>query len=54
MVTSAPVRPLELVDFTVDRPFVIVLRDLEQRQVLFIGRIAAPEKYDMPGGGQGE
>jgi serpin B len=48
VVTSAPIRPPEFVDFTVDRPFVIVLRDLEQGEVLFIGRIAAPEEYDMP------
>jgi len=45
VVTSAPPMPFNLIDFTVDRPFVIVLRDLERGEVLFIGRIAAPKPY---------
>ncbi|WP_324741525.1 serpin family protein [Tsuneonella sp. CC-YZS046] len=48
VVTSAPIQPPDLLEFTVDRPFLIVLRDLERDVVLFIGRIAAPEPYDMP------
>lgn len=44
--------------FVVDRPFVVVIRDLEIRETLFIGRIAAPEPFvpesaqDGPEGGR--
>lgn len=45
MVVSAPALPENPVPFVVDRPFVAVIRDLETREVLFIGRIADPQPF---------
>jgi serine protease inhibitor len=37
--------PFEGAHFTVDRPFVFIIRDLQTDTVLFIGRIASPDPY---------
>ena len=37
--------PFEGIDFTIDRPFVFVIRDLVTDTTLFIGRIASPDPY---------
>ena len=44
---SAP-PPFEGIYFTLDRPFVFVIRDLTTDTVLFIGRIASPDPYQGP------
>ena len=41
-VSAPPPRP-DKIDFIVDRPFIVVIRDLETGAVLFLGRIAEPE-----------
>ena len=40
--------PLDVVDLTVDRPFVFALRDLETGAVVFLGRIADPTAGTAP------
>ena len=40
--------PFEGVQFTIDRPFVFVIRDLVTDTALFVGRIAAPDPYEEP------
>lgn len=44
--TSARRLPREPILFRADRPFIVVLRDLERDAVLFIGRIADPQPFD--------
>ncbi|WFL76012.1 serpin family protein [Altererythrobacter arenosus] len=46
VVTSGAIYEKEPVPFIADRPFVIVIRDLEAREVLFVGRIASPEAFE--------
>ncbi len=41
--------PLDVVDLTVDRPFLFALRDLETGAVVFLGRIADPTAGTGPG-----
>lgn len=48
VVTSAPMRPVDPLVFRADRPFMVVLRDLERDAVLFIGRIADPQPFEPP------
>ena len=36
----------DTIDFRVDRPFIIVIRDLQRGEALFVGRIADPEAYE--------
>jgi serpin B len=43
--TSGRLPREEPLPFVVDRPFVVVIRDLETHEVLFIGRIAAPQPF---------
>ncbi len=40
--------PLDVVDLTVDRPFLFALRDLETGAVVFLGRIADPSAGTAP------
>ena len=44
--TSARILPKEPRRFRADRPFMIVLRDLEQGAILFVGRIADPQPFE--------
>lgn len=44
--TGARFEPRKPVPFRADRPFVMVLRDLERDAVLFIGRIADPQPFE--------
>jgi len=37
--TSAPTEPVE---FTIDRPFVFLIRDIQTGSVLFLGRVLNP------------
>ena len=41
--------PLDVVDLTVDRPFLFALRDLETGAVVFLGRIVDPTAGASPG-----
>ena len=34
--------PEELVEFNVDRPFIFLIRDIETRAMLFVGRVVNP------------
>ena len=43
--TSARAYPVKPVPFLADRPFLIVIRDLQEGEVLFIGRIADPQEF---------
>ena len=36
----------DTIDFRVDRPFLIVIRDLQRGEALFVGRIADPKAYE--------
>jgi serine protease inhibitor len=33
------------IPFVVDRPFVVIIRDLQSRQILFLGRISTPQPF---------
>lgn len=44
--TAARIEPTAPVPFTADRPFVVVIRDLERGEVLFVGRIADPQPFE--------
>ena len=44
--TGARFEPRKPIPFRADRPFVMVLRDLERDAVLFIGRIADPQPFE--------
>lgn len=44
--TSARIYETPPVPFVADRPFVIVIRDLEAGEILFIGRIADPQPFE--------
>ena len=46
VVTGARIEPDNVIPFRADRPFVVVLRDLERDAVLFIGRIADPQAFE--------
>ena len=46
VVSGARLLPKEPILFRADRPFIVVLRDLERDAVLFIGRIADPQPFD--------
>lgn len=48
VVTSAPIQPPKVIDFTVDRPFIAVIRDRTLGKVLFVARVAAPQKVARP------
>jgi serpin B len=43
MVGAAPGQP-EIVDFTMDRPFIFLIRDIETDTILFMGRVMHPEE----------
>jgi serpin B len=43
--TSMGMRHENPISFVVDRPFAVVIRDLQTGEVLFIGRIAAPQAF---------
>jgi serine protease inhibitor len=45
VLTSARIHQTPPVPFIVDRPFMVVLRDLERGEVLFVGRIANPQPF---------
>ena len=45
VLTAGRVYQTEPIPFIADRPFVIVIRDLEASEVLFIGRIADPQEF---------
>ncbi len=40
MPTAMP--PSELVEFTIDRPFIFLIRDIETGTILFVGRVMNP------------
>ena len=46
VVSGARLLPKEPILFRADRPFIVVLRDLERDAVLFIGRIADPQPFE--------
>lgn len=46
IVVGARFLPKDPIPFRADRPFIVVLRDLERESVLFIGRIADPQPFD--------
>jgi serine protease inhibitor len=48
MVTGSRRLPEDPVPFIIDRPFVVVIRDLHTGETLFIGRIADPKPYTPP------
>ena len=44
--TGARIEPRKPILFRADRPFIIVLRDLDRDAILFIGRIADPQPFE--------
>lgn len=46
VVTGARILPKEPIPFRADRPFIVVLRDLDRDAILFIGRISDPQPFD--------
>ena len=46
VVTGARIEPEGAIPFRADRPFIVVIRDLERDAVLFIGRISDPQPIE--------
>ena len=46
VVTGARIEPKGAIPFRADRPFIVVIRDLERDAVLFIGRISDPQPFE--------
>ncbi len=41
MAGAAPIQ-YEIIDFTMDRPFIFLVRDIETNTILFVGRVVNP------------